>query len=52
MPAAGTSTNPGLFLWYDPKGQTVTAGSADELYIENTSSNSVTYDIIIAGRSA
>lgn len=51
--AAGrTADEPGLFLWFDPRGQAVSAGSTDELYIENVGANDVDYDILIVGTSA
>lgn len=43
----------GFLLWYDPNGQAVTAGSADELYIaEIGGANAVSYDIVILGKSS
>lgn len=40
-------------IFYDPAGWSVTAGSADLLYVENINgSNAATYDIVIIGTSA
>lgn len=45
-------TDPGLLLMRAPRGVTVTAGTGDLLYVENLSSNSVDYLILIIGRSS
>jgi hypothetical protein len=42
----------GLFLWVDPNGQAIAAGSTDELYVENNGSTENTYDIFVSGKSA
>lgn len=43
----------GLFIWYDPNGQTVGAGSSDEINIANAStSTSATYRVLIVATSA
>jgi hypothetical protein len=41
----------GCDIWYDPNGITVTAGSADELYVASLVGG-VTYRILIVGTSA
>lgn len=42
----------GCHVWYDPNGQAVTAGSTDELFVQNDGAGSVDYDIVIIGTSA
>lgn len=42
----------GMVFWYDPNGQSVGAGSTDELWVQNDGSVSCDYDIIIVGTSA
>jgi hypothetical protein len=43
----------GLFVWYDPNGFTVTAGTADLLYAANRSGGTtITYRILVLGTSA
>jgi len=51
---AGTSGNPGFFLWTSPaSGEAVTNTSADIVTITNNdASNTASYDIIIWGTSA
>jgi len=40
----------GIFLFYDPAGVTVTAGTGDKLTITNSAgTNTVSYDIVIIG---
>jgi hypothetical protein len=47
----GLQLNPGgVFLFYDPVGVTVTAGTGDILTVTNSAgTNTVTYDIVIVG---
>ena len=47
-PANGS--NFGTFTWLDPgSGATVTAGTGDLLYVQNTAAGSITYDVLIWG---
>ncbi len=42
----------GFFIWYDPNGQAVAAGSTDELYPYNDGTASNSYDMLAVGTSA
>lgn len=42
----------GHIQWYDPNGQAVTAGSADELFVDNQGGNPIDYSILIIAASA
>jgi hypothetical protein len=57
-PAFGAATHrvvipgSGYFLWIDPGGSAVTAGTGDLLNVEVPGAADVTYDVIVLGKSA
>lgn len=43
----------GFFLWYNPRGLAVGAGTSDEIYVEEVgTANSAVYNVLVIGRSA